>query len=130
MKHRPLLAWVARRFALVPMLTAVVPAVAGPTRAQAPAEDAQAPTEDAQAPTEDLRAFVTKWYVHGTPYAEARAYGPGAIPDLVAMLHDPEMEPHWVKVVYTLGCIGDPLSLFCALVRERLGLGPESLLRG
>ncbi len=94
MNRRPLLVTAARWLALVMMLALLVPALAGPA--------------SAQAPTEDLRTFVTNWYVHGTPYDEARAYGPGAIPDLVAMLHDPEMEPHWVKVVYTLGCIGDP----------------------
>src|SRR5438552_4936182 len=44
-----------------------------------------------QAQSRDLKSFVTQWYVHGTPYAEAHAYGPGAIPELVSMLHDPAM---------------------------------------
>lgn len=52
-----------------------------------------------------------RWYPHGIPYAEARAYGPSAVPELVAMLQDPSMEPHWTKVIWTLGCIGDPAAV-------------------
>ena len=55
-----------------------------------------------------LRSFVTAWYSHGLPYAEARAYGSAAVPELLAMLADPAMEEHWSKVVWMLGCIGDP----------------------
>jgi HEAT repeat protein len=55
----------------------------------------------------DLRTFVTSWYVHGLPCGQAHAYGPEAVPELVAMLDDPVLEPHWTKVVATLGCIRD-----------------------
>jgi len=55
----------------------------------------------------DLRTFVTTAYVHGLPYAEAHAYGPQAVPELVAMLKDPSLEPHWTNIVATLGCIED-----------------------
>lgn len=82
---------------LVPLFVLLVPILLGPAPARAEAVD--------------LKTFVTEWYVHGTPYEEARAYGPKAIPELLVMLHDPEMEPHWVKVVYTLGCIGDPSAI-------------------
>jgi hypothetical protein len=94
MSFRHCLSRGARSLAFVPLFVLLVPILLGPTPARAQAVD--------------LKTFVTDWYVHGTPYAEARAYGPQAIPELVAMLHDPAMEPHWVKVVYTLGCIGDP----------------------
>lgn len=87
----------ARRLACLLTLALLVPALGIPG--------------SARAQSKDLRTFVTEWYVHGTPYAEARAYGTTAIPQLVAMLNDPEMEPHWVKVVYTLGCIGDPSAI-------------------
>jgi hypothetical protein len=55
----------------------------------------------------DLKTFVTSWYPRGVPYAEAHAYGPQAVPELVAMLKDRSFEPHWTKIVTTLGFIGD-----------------------
>jgi len=61
----------------------------------------------AQAPATDLRTFITAPHGHGLPYAEAHAYGPAAVPELVAMLSDPSLEPHWTKVVAALGCIED-----------------------
>jgi hypothetical protein len=61
----------------------------------------------AQVPSMDLRTFVTAQHIHGLPYAEAHAYGPRAVPELVAMLKDPSLEPHWTNIVATLGCIGD-----------------------
>jgi hypothetical protein len=54
-----------------------------------------------------VRALVTRWSVHGIPYAEAKAAGVGAIPELVSMLNEPAMEEHWTKVIWVLGCIGD-----------------------
>ncbi len=61
----------------------------------------------AQEPPVDLRTFVTAPHFHGLPYAEAHAYGPQAVPELVAMLEDSSLEPHWTKIVATLGCIED-----------------------
>jgi len=61
----------------------------------------------AQAPPTDLRSFITAAHAHGLPYAQAHAYGPAAVPELVAMLSDPSLEPHWTKVVAALGCIED-----------------------
>jgi hypothetical protein len=61
----------------------------------------------AQAPV-DIRTFVMRTPVNGLPYAEARAYGSPAIPALLAMLRDRSMEEHWDRIVYVLGCIGDP----------------------
>jgi HEAT repeat protein len=56
----------------------------------------------------DVKTLLTRLYVHGIPYAEAKAVGAQAIPELVSMLEDPAMEEHWTKVVWVLGCIGDP----------------------
>lgn len=61
----------------------------------------------AQEPPVDLRTFVTASYFHGLPYAEAHAYGPQAVPQLVAMLKDSSLEPNWTNIVATLGCIED-----------------------
>jgi hypothetical protein len=56
----------------------------------------------------DVKALVTRWYPHGIPYADAKALGARAVPDLVTMLKDPSLEEHWTKAVWVLGCIGDP----------------------
>lgn len=71
------------------------------------AESQQPPRAAAEAPSVDLKTFVTSWYSHGLPCTDAHAYGPQAIPELVTMLDDPSLEPHWVKIVGTLGCIRD-----------------------
>lgn len=55
----------------------------------------------------DVKALVTRWSVSGIPYADAKAVGPQAIPELASMLKDPALEAHWTKVVWVLGCIGD-----------------------
>lgn len=55
----------------------------------------------------DVRTLVTQWNVHGISYAEARAVGVRAVPDLVSMLAEPAMKEHWKKAVWVLGCIGD-----------------------
>src|SRR5215471_10381125 len=62
----------------------------------------------AQEPPVDLRTFVTSTYSHGLPYVDAHAYGVAAVPSLVAMLDDRSLEPHWAKIVVTLGFIEDP----------------------
>lgn len=62
----------------------------------------------AQTPSVDLRTFVTSTYAHGLPYVDAHAYGADAVPPLVAMLNDRSLEPHWAKIVVTLGFIEDP----------------------
>jgi hypothetical protein len=56
----------------------------------------------------DPKTLVTRPAIHGIPYAEARAYCRQAIPALVVMLHDPSLEDYWDKIIYVLGCIGDP----------------------
>ena len=61
----------------------------------------------AQTPSVDLRTFVTSTYAHGLPYADAHAYGPEAVPQLVAMLNDRSLEADWAKIVVTLGFIED-----------------------
>jgi hypothetical protein len=56
----------------------------------------------------DVRTFVKRFYSESAPYAEARAYGVEAIPELVDMLNDPALEPHWSMIIFTMGAIGDP----------------------
>jgi hypothetical protein len=56
----------------------------------------------------DVRTFVTRWYPRGIQYSDAKAFGPQAVPELVAMLKDAGMEEHQTKIVWVLGCIGDP----------------------
>jgi hypothetical protein len=56
----------------------------------------------------DVKTRLTRMYVHGIPYADAKSVGAQAIPELVSMLEDPAREEHWTKVVWVLGCIGDP----------------------
>jgi hypothetical protein len=55
----------------------------------------------------DVRTFVTRFYPHGIPYADAKALGARAVPELVSILKDPALEEHWTKAVWVLGCIGD-----------------------
>ncbi len=76
----------------------------------------------------DVRALVTRWSVHGIPYAEAKAAGVRAIPELVAMLREPGMEEHRTKVVWVLGCIGDssatgPLIDFLKRLQGEISVG-------
>jgi len=61
----------------------------------------------AQTPSVDLRTFVTSFYAHGLPYADAHAYGPGAVSELAEMLDDPSLQIHWAKIVAALGFIED-----------------------
>lgn len=60
---------------------------------------------------EPIRDFVTRLYIHGVPYEEARAYGPEAIPELEAMLRDESLEAYWRNVVGVLGYVGDPAAV-------------------
>src|SRR3989442_8649198 len=48
----------------------------------------------------DVKTMITKWYTHGIPYADAKALGAGAVPELVSMLRDTAMEEHWTKIVW------------------------------
>jgi HEAT repeat protein len=49
---------------------------------------------------------VRKTYIHGIPYAEARALGPQAVPTLVRILSDPDQEMHWANAAVVLGLVG------------------------
>jgi hypothetical protein len=83
-----------RRGILVPtlMLTAALSA-AGPARSQPATE------------------MVQRIYVHGVPSESARALGPAAVPELVALLGDPELDEFRMNIVATLGYIGDPAAI-------------------
>ena len=54
-----------------------------------------------------LDNFVKQTYIHGVPFQQARALGPGAVPKLIKMLSNKRYEKHWANVVVTLGFIGD-----------------------
>jgi HEAT repeat protein len=75
----------------------------------------------------DIRTFVTNWYPHGLPCPEAHAYGPGAVPDLAAMLGDPSLEAHWVNVVAALGCIRDATAVQPLMDFMKRQQGPVSV---
>jgi hypothetical protein len=59
----------------------------------------------------DIRSFVTRIYPHGIPYLEAKSYGHEAVPELVKMLNDSEMEYYHANIILTLGMIGDTVSI-------------------
>ena len=59
----------------------------------------------------DLRSLVTQIYIHGIPYELAKSQGPGAVPELVAMLADPALDEYRSNIVAVLGCIGDPSAI-------------------
>jgi hypothetical protein len=61
----------------------------------------------AQVPSVDLRTFVTTYYYDGLPYEEAKAYGPGALPELFTMLEDPTLEEYWPNMIHVVASIGD-----------------------
>ncbi len=65
----------------------------------------------AQIPPTDIKTFVTRFYIHGVPYDEAKLYGKSAIPQLTQMLKDKTYEQHWPNIVTTLGYIGDPMAV-------------------
>lgn len=60
--------------------------------------------------SKNVREFVTKMYIHGLPYEEAKLYGKPAVPELLKMLKDPSLEPYHANIVSALGYIGDPLA--------------------
>jgi len=80
----------------------------------------------AQTPPVDLSTFVTSTYTHGLPYVDAHAYGADAVPALVAMLNDRSLEPHWAKIVVTLGFIEDPSAVQPLMDFTKRQTGPIS----
>ena len=62
----------------------------------------------AQTVTLPLREFVTKKYIHGVPYEDAKAYGRNVIPELTALLADVSYEVYRPNIVSVMGMIGDP----------------------
>lgn len=60
---------------------------------------------------ESVRDFVTKVYIHGLPYEQAKAYGKSAVPELVKMLNEPGLEKYWTNIIVSLGYIGDPAAV-------------------
>ncbi len=62
-------------------------------------------------PSVDLKTFVTREYIHGIPYEEAKAYGAKVLPELITMLNDKTYENHHVNVVSVMGRIGDKTAI-------------------
>lgn len=62
-----------------------------------------APAQD----REPVREFVTAQYYHGLPRDQAEAYGPEAVPELLAILEDPAAHDSWDQVVDMLSIVGD-----------------------
>ena len=56
---------------------------------------------------EPVRDFVTAQYYHGIPREQAAAYGPEAVPALLAVLDDPSARDSWDQVVDMLSIVGD-----------------------
>jgi len=54
--------------------------------------------------------FVSRTYIHGVPYDEARKLGPGAVPTLKLLLGDIALKPYWRNIILTIGFIGGPES--------------------
>lgn len=54
-----------------------------------------------------VREFVSRQYVHGMPYEEAKAYGAQALPELVTLLNDQQFEEYRPNIISLMGRIGD-----------------------
>ncbi len=67
-----------------------------------------------------LQEFVSRTFVHGIPLEEATAYGPAAVPELIAVLRDPRRESQWSNAAVMLAMIGDPAGVdaVLAFIRE------------
>jgi len=55
-----------------------------------------------------LQDFVSQVFIEGLPYEEAIAYGPAAVPELIASLRDPRQEAKWPNAAVMLAMIGGP----------------------
>lgn len=58
--------------------------------------------------SQPLDQFISKMYIHGVPYEEAKSYGATAIPTLASFLEDPNFEPYLSNIIITMGHIGSP----------------------
>ncbi len=87
---------------------------------------------EAEAPARPvpLQEFVSHTYVHGLPLDEVLAYGPAAVPELIAILRDPRREAHWNNAAVMLGMLGEPAGVdaVVAFIREP-GAGEPSASR-
>lgn len=65
-------------------------------------------TEVSSEPPQEVKQFVSQTYIHGVPYEQASKYDSRQVPELLAMLGNPQEEANWPNVVVVLGIIGDP----------------------
>jgi len=82
-----------------------------------------------------VRTFVTQNFETGIPFDQAAALGSGAVPELLAMLEDAQLEPYWSNIVYTLGAIGDasavqPLEEFLRTHQGQISWNTFTALQG
>lgn len=75
------------------------------------------------APSQPATEMVQRIHIHGVPYESARALGPAAVPELLALMGDPEFDRFRTNIVTTLGFIGDPSAVapLIEFVREPRG---------
>src|SRR5438445_12922083 len=59
-------------------------------------------------PPQEVKQFVSQTFIHGVPYELASKYDSKQVPELLAMLGNPQEEANWPNVVVVLGIIGDP----------------------
>lgn len=80
-----------------------------------------APAVGAQDLEDTVRMFIQRQYVHGVPYAEARALGAPALPVLEKCLADEDFKPYWTNAVTTIGFLGEAAGypVLRHFVRER-----------
>ncbi len=67
--------------------------------------------EDSGPPAKDVQEFIARSYIHGVPYEQAAAFGPAAVPELIAALRDARREASWSIAATTLAIIGEPVGV-------------------
>lgn len=56
---------------------------------------------------QSVEDFVTRPYIHGVPYEQARQFGADAVPALERMLQDRTKQEYWTNVVYTIAYVAE-----------------------
>lgn len=85
--------------------------VAGAVSAGTAGDDKSVPTPVPQTTkpptTMPIEEFVSRMWIHGVPYSEARKYGDDALPFLLNNLNDRRNDHSWANTVMVLGMIGN-----------------------
>ena len=59
-------------------------------------------------PRMPLQQFAAETFFHGVPFEDVLAYGPAAVPELIAILGDPGREAQWANAAVMLAMLADP----------------------